>query len=73
MHLESLNGTRILTGVAQPFTLEATVGGGSQEVTVAWDGADAVASSTLLATHGQAVVLQMELRGGATLFSYAFE
>ena len=74
VHLESLNGTRILTGVAQPFASEAAVGaGGSQEVTVVWDGVDKVASSTLLAAHGQAVVLRMELSGGATLFSYAFE
>jgi hypothetical protein len=71
VHVESLDGTRILTGVVRPFASENTGGGGSQDIAVIWN--DKVASSKLLAAHGQTVVLHMELSGGATLFSYAFE
>ena len=75
VHVEGLDGTHLLSGVAKPLVAaqtEVAVGDGTQEVAVAWGGDDQAVNSALSVVRGRTVVLRMELSGGATLFSFEF-
>ena len=61
--------TRPRDGVV--WQAESTTGE-SEVVTVAWSSSEEETASALAAAQGEEVVLEMELRGGVSLFSFEF-